>query len=127
MRPLHRNEKTMNHEKLSAILSDIKVLDRRLEVRTISGYDENGSFDAWLLQVAYEEPDVDTGAMTTQRSREWLIRPSMSESEVVRTAYAAVTRSYMHVVAENFTYKGKRVFGPHVDVDALLEASERVH
>lgn len=127
MCPLHYNEETMTHEKLSAILSDIKILDRQFEITPIVIYDEGGPGDAWLLQVTYEEPDVDTGVVTTQRSREWLIRPSMSESEVVRTAYAAVTRSYMHVVAENFTYKGKRVFGPHVDIDALLEASERVH
>ena len=118
----------MNYELLTTILSDIKMLDRAFEVTPVYMNVVGGrNTAAWLLQVTYQEADVDTGVVTTQRSREWLIRPSMTETEVVRTAYAAVRRSYEHVVAEHFTYKGKRVYGPHAGVDALLEASEDVH
>lgn len=103
----------MNKEQLCRIVADISILDRLFEVTDCA--------DGWYVQVTYFEPDVDTGKTALQKSRKWLVEPSATESDVVRTVYAAVSRSYAHVVSENFTYKGRRVFGPHVAIDALLE------
>jgi hypothetical protein len=105
---------TMTKEQLCRIVVDIAIFDRLFEITDCT--------DGWYLQVTYYEADVDTGDRALQKSRKWLIEPSATESDVIRTAYAAVTRSYAHVVSEHFTYKGRRVFGPHVAIEALLEA-----
>lgn len=117
----------LTHESLLAILANIEILDRKFKVTPAVIVSSGNTAYVWLLQVTYVEPDIDTREPATQESREWLIRPTMSEGEIVRTAYAAVTRSYMHIVSEHFTYKGKRVYGPHIDIDALLNACEQVH
>jgi hypothetical protein len=108
----------MTKEHLCRIIADISIFDRCFEINDCAD-------GGWYVQVTYYEADVDTGATALQKSRKWLVEPSATESDVVRTAYAAVTRSYAHVVSEHFTYRGKRVFGPHVAIDALVEACGR--
>lgn len=48
----------------------------------------------------------------------------MTKSEFVRTCFLAVLQAVEHETRENFRYRGKAVFGPHIDVDALVEASK---
>lgn len=107
----------MTHEALMAILADIKILDRRF----IATPADSGG---WFLQITYVEADVDTGHVEPQYSREWLIKPNATESDVVDTAFAAVMRSYDHVVQEHFTYKGRRVFSPHFTIEQRLHMCE---
>jgi hypothetical protein len=102
----------VKHEVLLAILADIKILDRLF----IATPTRNG----WHLQVTYNEADIDTGKLEQQYSRKWFIADEATESDVVDTAFAAVMRSYDHVVQEHFTYKGKRVFSPHFTIEQRL-------
>lgn len=81
--------------------------------------------DGYLLQLRYLEGDVDTGKLEEQHARKWYISSHADESEIVRTALAACLRSAEHRVREHFTYKGVRVFDPHVSIDALAEVSNR--
>jgi hypothetical protein len=114
----------VKHEQLIAILADIKILDRRFIVTPAQchpTFDEhdNGARPTygWHLQVTYNEADVDTGKVEQQYSRKWYIADDATESDVVDTAFAAVMRSYDHVVQEHFTYKGQRVFSPHFPIE----------
>jgi hypothetical protein len=102
----------MTHEALFAILDNIKILDRRFIATPTS--------HGWHLQVTYNETDIDTGKLEQQCSRKWFISDEATESDVVDTAFAAVMRSYDHVVQEHFTYKGKRVFSPHFTIGQRL-------
>lgn len=79
--------------------------------------------DGFLLQLQYEEPDVDTGEVEIQRARKWYLSSHATESEVVRTAFAACMMSAEHRVREHFLYACKRIFGPHISVEALSELS----
>ena len=56
-----------------------------------------------------------------QFSRRWLIRPEASTSEIVQTALKCVLTAMEHEVREQFLYRGRAIFGPHHDVDALWE------
>jgi len=102
----------MKHEELLTILGNIKILDR-LFVTTPTNR-------GWHLQVTYNEADVDTGMIEQQYSRKWFVADDATESDVVDTAFAAVMRSYDHVVQEHFLYKGKRIFSPHFSVEQRL-------
>lgn len=78
------------------------------------------------LQVRFNSVDSITGAHERQHGRKWLLSPFMTKSELVQTAFKAVMTATEHEVRETFTYKGRRIFGPHFDVDALWKVSRRV-
>ena len=117
----------MKLKHLEEILSHIKIFDRRFEAREVQVPDrEEGEVETgFLIQVVYEEADIVSGKVETQRSREWYLWEGASETEVVHTAFAAVMRSYDHVVQEHFTYKGVRVYTPHVDIEERLEVGRK--
>ncbi len=54
--------------------------------------------------------------------RKWFLSPYMTKSEVVQTAFKAVITLIEHEAREAFLYKGRPVFGPHINVDSLWDA-----
>jgi hypothetical protein len=65
--------------------------------------------------------NVSGGEPTEQRTRRWGIRPAASDSEIVGTALKCVLTSIEHEAREQFTYRGRAIFGPHFDIDQLWE------
>lgn len=102
----------LTHGLLKEILSEVKYLDWKWLVM------DKG--DGFLIQLAWIAPDADTGKQSLQKSRKWYVSSHVVKSEIVQTAYAAVQRAVLHEVAESFTYRGKRIFNPHFDVEALI-------
>ena len=80
-----------------------------------------GRHGAIYLQASYMDNDVVTHKPEIQRTRRWFLSPEMVKSEIVSTAFKCIITSAEHRVREHFTYRGKRIFGPHFDVDALYE------
>jgi hypothetical protein len=60
-----------------------------------------------------------------QFGRKWLLSYHMTKSEVVSTALKAVLTAEEHEARENFRYKSRRIFGPHFDVDTLVEIAAK--
>lgn len=77
------------------------------------------------MQVAQRVRDVETDEWKEYRGRKWYISSHMCKSELVQTAFKAVMTFYEHEIRENFTYKGKRVFGPHFDVEELVAIADK--
>lgn len=71
------------------------------------------------LQATYDEADIVTGVVEQQHTRKWLLSPAMTKSEIVQTCFKLAMTSAEHRVRETFKYRGRRIFGPHFDVDAL--------
>lgn len=76
------------------------------------------------LQARYLDNDVYTGEIEHQFTRKWLISPHMTKSEVVQTAFKCALTSMEHRTREGFKYKGKRIFGPHFDIEDLHKLAE---
>jgi len=93
------------------ILSEIRYRDWRFLAET----DKAGPF----LVLEFDEPCNVTGAPAVQRSRKWKLSQHMTRSEVVQTALKALLTALEHEAREQFTYRGRAIFGPHFDVDAL--------
>lgn len=74
-----------------------------------------------FLQAFYVEPDVVTGIPEGQVTRRWFLSPEMTQSEIVRTAFKCIVTSMEHRAREWFAYRGQAIFGPHFDVEALVE------
>jgi hypothetical protein len=90
------------------------------------------SFQDWLLlvsgdperpylQAVFHGPCADSNEVTQQRGRKWLLSQHMTTSEIVQTAFKAVLTAMEHEVRENFRYRGCPIFGPHFDVERLVE------
>lgn len=61
-----------------------------------------------------------------QRGRKWRLSEHMTPSEVVRTQFMAVMAVVEHEVRELFTYRGGAIFGPHIDIETLLDGVDRL-
>lgn len=60
------------------------------------------------------------------KGRKWLISPHATKSEVIQTAFKAVLTAEEHEIREKFKYKGQAIFGPHFNVDRLVDLCETV-
>lgn len=72
----------------------------------------------------WETRCVKTHELMPINSRKWALSEYMCESEIVQTALLAAITAEEHEAREAFRYKGKRVFNPHISVEALSEACE---
>lgn len=73
------------------------------------------------LQAEYMDPDIFTGEMALQKTRKWRLSSHMTQSELVQTALKCALTSAEHRIRESFRYRGELIFGPHFDVEALVE------
>lgn len=73
------------------------------------------------LQVAFMAPDVGMSHIEAQYGRKWLLQPDMTDGEIVQTALKAILCAMEHEVREEFTYKGEAIFGPHYDIESLVD------
>lgn len=82
-------------------------------------------YKSWILTINknpfYLQWSFEDYVEGIQYCRKWLLTEDMSRSEIVSTAFKAVMSAEEHEARENFRYRGKRVFGPHFDVDSLVE------
>lgn len=102
----------MTHDEMTAILRECRFEDYRFDVIRRAG-------DVIYLQAEYAAPCISSGRTEVQRTRKWLLSEHMTRGELVQTAFKCGMTSYEHRAREAFTWRGKRIFGPHFDVDAL--------
>lgn len=101
----------MNTQEIEALLAQVEFENYSFNV-----FDQEGHM---YLQASYPEADIVTNVVEIQKTRKWLLSPFMTKSEIVQTAFKCCITSMEHRTREAFKYRGKRIFGPHFDVDAL--------
>lgn len=104
-------------ESLEKIIAEIICGELDFVVR------EHGN--APYLQIFLDAPDISTGEMEEQACRKWVLQFTMSNTEVVRTAYKAAEAAMIHELQEQFRYRGVRVYDPHLDVEQLVKFLDR--
>lgn len=82
--------------------------------------------DRVYFQVIDDRYDVDTGHLVEVKGGKWYLSPFMTDGEVVQKALQAFLAFAEHEIREAFTYMGKRIYGPHLALDALVEIADRV-
>ena len=80
--------------------------------------------DVPYLQVQFNAKDCITGVVERQHCRKWMLSHHMCESEVVRTAFKAVSTAMQHEVEEYFKLGGEPIYRPHFDVWSLFNLSQ---
>jgi hypothetical protein len=76
------------------------------------------------LQVQCWRPCSVTLEMGYGRGGKVFLSPYMVDGEIVRKAFQAILAYEEHEVREFFKYKNAQVFGPHIHIDALVEAAQ---
>ena len=79
--------------------------------------------DGWTIQVRIPRPDTFTGEWGLGGGGKYYVSPYSTEDEIVKKCFAACMAYAEHEVREGFNWKGRRVFGPHIGLDALWEAA----
>jgi hypothetical protein len=110
-------EDTMTIREVRELLREVAYKGWNLEAC------ENENFG--YLVISFRAVDTDTGGWTTQRGRKWNLSRHMTRSEIIQTAFLAVMTAEEHEIRETFSYRGVPVFGPHLDVEALVEIHGR--
>lgn len=102
------------------ILDDIKVpeFDFQLHLDDDHIGDEFAG-ERFYLQGHYLEKDITTKVTEPQSTRKWPLSKHMTKSELVQTAFKCYLTSMEHQARESFRYRGRLVFGPHIDVEQL--------
>lgn len=77
------------------------------------------------LRAHFSAPCSKTGETISWLSRRWYLSCEATKSEVVQTALKIVLTAVEHEAREQFLYRGRAVFGPHMDVDALWSVADR--
>lgn len=105
----------MNKEILESILNDIKYKDWQISI-----VQEN---DILFIQPYFKNYCAcrSLDDEFEHYCRKWRISIRMTKSEIVQTAFLAILTAEEHEIRENFKYKGRAIFGPHFDIDKLVE------
>lgn len=113
----------MTLEQLKLIVSAIEFQDWHF---TVGEMTRNGS-PGFYLQVYFWAADNEGNRpeMTRQNGRPWYVSSWATPAEVVQTALKAVLTALEHEAREQFLYQGKAIFGPHLDLQALLQMADR--
>lgn len=102
-------------------ISDVVNLCRFMDYNFSHKVDGRG---CWYIQGEYWEADIHTGVNELQRTRRWFTSPEVVPGEIVQTVFKCALTSMEHRSREHFLYKGRRVFGPHFDIEQLWSIAE---
>lgn len=79
----------------------------------------------YFLQIQNYEKCSETGEPKLWNGRKWLLEDSMTEDDIVRTAFMAVLTWQEHEARERFLVHGRAIFGPHAKIGALWAVCEK--
>lgn len=80
----------------------------------------------YYFQVECERPDTVTGQTGIGRGGKAYLSPHMTVSELTRLAFGLFRAYEEHECREFFQWKGRAIFGPHIDSHALWEAADKL-
>lgn len=79
--------------------------------------------DVWYIQVSKIRRDVVTGEQGVGSGAKYLVSPHSTPEEVRQKCLAACIVFAEHEVREHFLWRGRQIFGPHMNHQKLWEAA----
>ena len=78
------------------------------------------------FQIKFWRKDVITKEMGWGYGGKAYLSPHATRNELVQTIFGLYKSYWEHEARESFLYRGRRVFGPHMDVDAVWTVARKV-
>lgn len=122
----------MTLDEVKAILADVKFAPscvdmgwewEVIQARVDSQYLGKAVRCGFLVRTTFQRPDRDTGVVSKGYGRWWHVPSDVTESGVVKTAFASAKMILEHELMEAFHYSGCRIFDPHHTVGELMVAA----
>lgn len=110
-------------DRLTRIASEIELPD---EFNIRIGKDDQHPWTRQFFQIVCWREDAITGEMGYGYGGKAYLSEHATDSELVQTIFGLYKAYFEHEARETFKWKGRRIFGPHISVDALWEVSRRV-
>lgn len=120
---VQREMESIAQQRFDAYLRIEKLLDIHVQYKdgwTLRLQCDESRNNALYMQWVWWATCAKTSRKKIQHSRKWFVSEHASDSELVLTAFKAALTAEEHECRESFKFKGKRVLGPHIDVNALL-------
>lgn len=109
--------------RLCRIVGDIELADN---FDVVVGRDAEVGEGRYYFQIECLRKDVITGEMGLGYGGKAYLSPHATDSELVQTIFGLYLRYVEHEARETFEWRGRRVFGPHIAVEALWDVARRV-
>ena len=101
----------------------VEEIDLGMDCTVRLGYSEKkGPF----VQIQCYRRDVITGEMGFGRGGKGYPSEHATDSEIIQMIFGLYLSYWTHEARENFQWRGRRVFGPHISTEALWEAAPHV-
>lgn len=110
-------------DRINRIAGDIELAENYSIHIGVDAEVSNGRF---FYQIRCWRKDVITGEMGTGFGGKAYLSEHATDSELVQTIFGLYKGYWEHEARETFQYKGRRVYGPHIDVEAQWEVARRV-
>lgn len=107
-------------DRLRKLVQDIDLAEN---FGIVLGQDERGN--RLYLQIECFRKDVVTGKIGYGYGGRAYLSPHATDSELVQTIFGLYKGYWEHEARETFKWRGRRIFGPHIDTQALWEIAER--
>jgi hypothetical protein len=92
----------------------------------VIGRDQEIPEGRYYYQVQCEREDVITGEWGLGSGGKAYLSEHATDSELVQTIFGLYKAFVEHEARETFRWRGKRIFGPHIKVEALWEVARQV-
>jgi hypothetical protein len=79
-----------------------------------------------FVEIVCYRPDVMTGEWGYGHGGKRYLPGMPTRDTVVKTIFGAYLAYVEHEARETFKYKGKRIFGPHIAIDALASVADQI-
>lgn len=97
-----------------------------MRCRVIVGHDQEHTPGRLYLQIECIRRDVITGEDGPGYSGKAYLSPHATDSELLQTMFGLYKGYWEHEARENFEWRGRRIYGPHMDARVLWENARRV-
>lgn len=105
------------------IVSEIKL---EMHCAVVIGHDDENTPGRHYLQIECYRKDVITGEMGFGRGGKFWLSEHMTQNEIIQGIFGLYLAYWTHEAREGFTWRGRRIFGPHISSEALWEVAPRV-
>lgn len=108
-------------DRLTAIRDEITLPE---QFTLIIDRDHQHPQGRFYYQIEATRIDTFTGKLGTGRGSKAYLTPHATRSELVQTVFGLYDAYCHHEVRETFLWRGRRVFGPHIDIEAHWQIAE---
>ena len=107
---------------MEQILNDINI---NFQGRPVHVFYGNHKGRMWV-QVGMERPDIDNPELLELgKGGKAYLSEHATEDEIVKKVLGLALAYVEHETREGFYYKGKRLFGPHITLDAMMSICDQ--